>query len=64
MTPNDETEGAAPVTAALSMAELAAMEEQYAGGTTARRGDVVMARGEGCWMWDVEGRRYLDLTAG
>ncbi len=52
------------MTAALSMAELAAMEEQYAGGTTARRGDVVMARGEGCWMWDVEGRRYLDLTAG
>ncbi len=64
MTNNDETEGAAPVTAAQSMAELAAMEEQYAGGTTARRGDVVMARGEGCWMWDVEGRRYLDLTAG
>jgi LysW-gamma-L-lysine/LysW-L-ornithine aminotransferase len=47
----------------LSMAELAAVEEQYAGGTTARRGEIVMARGEGCWMWDVDGKRYLDLTA-
>jgi LysW-gamma-L-lysine/LysW-L-ornithine aminotransferase len=47
----------------LSMAELAAIEEQYAGGTTARRGEIVMARGEGCWMWDVGGKRYLDLTA-
>ena len=46
------------------MAELAAIEEQIAGGTTARRGDVVMARGEGCWLWDMEGKRYLDLTAG
>lgn len=52
------------MTAAQSMAELAVMEEQYAGGVTARRGEVVMARGEGCWMWDVDGRRYLDLTAG
>ena len=24
----------------------------------------VMERGEGCQVWDVEGRRYLDLTAG
>ena len=23
-----------------------------------------MARGEGCALWDVEGRRYLDMTAG
>ncbi len=41
----------------------AAVEEQWLGGTTARRGDTVMARGEGCWLWDVEGKRYLDLTA-
>ena len=52
------------MTTSISMAELAGMEERYAGGTTARRGDVVMARGQGCWIWDVEGRRYLDLTAG
>ncbi len=48
----------------LSMAELAQQEEMYAGGTTARRGDIVMARGEGCAMWDVEGTKYLDLTSG
>jgi ornithine--oxo-acid transaminase len=22
---------------------------------------VVLARGEGAWLWDVEGRRYLDM---
>jgi acetylornithine/LysW-gamma-L-lysine aminotransferase len=45
-------------------AGLAAVEERIAGGTTQRRGEVVMARGEGCWMWDTDGKRYLDLTAG
>lgn len=25
---------------------------------------MVMVRGEGCWLWDTEGRRYLDMTAG
>jgi len=25
--------------------------------------DVVIARGEGCWVWDVEGRKYLDFLA-
>ncbi|HEX6200698.1 MAG TPA: ornithine--oxo-acid transaminase [Thermoanaerobaculia bacterium] len=25
--------------------------------------DVVITRGEGCWVWDVEGRRYLDFLA-
>lgn len=24
----------------------------------------VMARGEGCYLWDIENRRYLDFTAG
>ncbi|MCC6168884.1 MAG: acetylornithine/succinylornithine family transaminase [Caldilineaceae bacterium] len=47
----------------LSALDLAAVEERIAGGTTQRRGDVVMARGEGCWLWDTAGRRYLDLTA-
>jgi acetylornithine/N-succinyldiaminopimelate aminotransferase len=28
------------------------------------RAPVVMARGEGCELWDVEGRRFLDMTAG
>ena len=43
--------------------DLAGIEEQIAGGTTQRRGKAVMARGEGCWLWDTEGKRYLDLTA-
>ncbi|WP_210481777.1 acetylornithine transaminase [Naasia sp. SYSU D00948] len=25
---------------------------------------LVLARGEGCWVWDVDGRRYLDFLAG
>ncbi len=29
-----------------------------------RQSPVVMARGEGCALYDVEGRRYLDMTAG
>ena len=28
-----------------------------------RQSPVVMARGEGCALFDVEGRRYLDMTA-
>jgi LysW-gamma-L-lysine/LysW-L-ornithine aminotransferase len=41
----------------------AATEEVILGGTTTRRGEVVIARGEGCWLWDIEGKRYLDLGA-
>ncbi|OAB88123.1 acetylornithine aminotransferase [Janibacter melonis] len=25
---------------------------------------LVISRGEGCWVWDVDGRRYLDLVSG
>jgi 2,2-dialkylglycine decarboxylase (pyruvate) len=25
---------------------------------------IALDRGEGCWLWDVEGKRYLDLMAG
>ncbi len=28
------------------------------------RAPVVMSRGSGCELWDVDGRRYLDMTAG
>lgn len=41
----------------------AALEEQILGGTTARRGDAVFVRGEGCWLIDSDGRRYLDLSS-
>ena len=42
---------------------LAAVEESLLGGTTARRDETVIVRGEGCWLYDSTGRRYLDLTA-
>ncbi len=32
--------------------------------TTYARTPVVFERGEGCWLYDLEGRRYLDLVAG
>jgi LysW-gamma-L-lysine/LysW-L-ornithine aminotransferase len=41
----------------------ATIEEQILGGTTARRGDAVFVRGEGCWLYDSADRRYLDLSA-
>src|SRR5512146_907525 len=28
------------------------------------RPEIAMARGEGSWLWDTEGRRYLDLVQG
>ena len=46
-----------------STQDFATNEETILGGTIARRGDTVMSRGEGCWMWDVDGNRYLDLTS-
>jgi [amino-group carrier protein]-gamma-(L-lysyl/L-ornithyl)-L-glutamate aminotransferase len=39
----------------------AEVEERILGGTTARRGDVVIERGEGCWLFDTKGNQYLDL---
>lgn len=42
---------------------LAEIEERLVGGTTQRRGEAVFSRGEGSWLWDTEGKRYLDLTA-
>jgi len=39
----------------------AEVEERILGGTTARRGEVVITRGEGSWLFDEHGKRYLDL---
>src|SRR5690349_15702444 len=39
----------------------AQIEEKILGGTTARRGDVVITRGEGSWVFDEDGKKYLDL---
>ena len=45
------------------MPDDAAIEERVLGGTTARRGEAVFVRGEGCWLVDSAGRRYLDLSS-
>ena len=42
---------------------LSAIEESILGGTTARRGDAVFVSGEGCWLTDAEGNRFLDLSS-
>ena len=28
------------------------------------RPDFVLEKGKGCWVWDVDGNKYLDFTAG
>jgi acetylornithine/N-succinyldiaminopimelate aminotransferase len=40
--------------------------ERYAGSImpTYGRPQRVLVRGEGCWVWDADGRRYLDLLGG
>lgn len=42
--------------------ELIALEEAY-GAHNYRPLDVVIERAEGCWVYDVEGKRYLDCLA-
>lgn len=44
-------------------AQLLEQSKQLLTPNYARQG-VVMSRGEGCWVWDTEGRKYLDLFAG
>jgi ornithine--oxo-acid transaminase len=39
-----------------------ALEDRY-GAHNYHPLDVVVARAQGCWLWDVEGRRYLDCLA-
>ena len=39
-----------------------ALEDQY-GAHNYHPLDVVIERGEGVWVWDVEGRRFLDMLA-
>lgn len=31
---------------------------------TYNRYPIIVTKGEGCWLWDLEGRRYLDFLAG
>lgn len=46
----------------LSTQELLALEERYAAHNYHPL-DVVLERGEGVWVWDVEGKKYLDFLA-
>ena len=46
----------------MTVADLVAIEEQY-GAHNYHPLDVVINRGEGVWVWDVDGRRYLDCLA-
>ena len=32
--------------------------------TTYGRFPIVAAKGKGCWLWDVDGNKYLDFLAG
>jgi ornithine--oxo-acid transaminase len=47
---------------ALSSLDYIALEKQY-GANNYKPIDVVIERGEGVWVWDVEGRRYLDFLS-
>ena len=52
-----------PVTRSASRsAELVELEQRY-GAHNYHPLDVVIEKGEGAWVWDVEGRKYLDLLA-
>ncbi len=46
----------------LSSQDLIALEDQY-GAHNYHPLDVVLSRGEGVWVWDVEGNRYMDCLS-
>ncbi len=43
--------------------QVSKIESSLESHVTARRGETVMVAGEGCWMVDAQGRRYLDMTS-
>jgi ornithine--oxo-acid transaminase len=54
--------GTAPVASTSAVPQAIARERRYA----ARNYDplpVVLAHGDGCWLWDEHGRRYLDMMS-
>jgi ornithine--oxo-acid transaminase len=44
------------------MSDMIALEQEY-GATNYAPLPVVLTRGEGAWLWDTEGRRYLDMLS-
>jgi ornithine--oxo-acid transaminase len=55
----DILERRGPIARTRTAAELIATETEY-GAKNYKPLDVVLARGQGVWVWDIEGRRYLD----
>lgn len=51
-----------PPPTSFSSAEVLALEDRH-GAHNYHPLDIVITRGEGAWVWDVEGRRYLDFLA-
>jgi acetylornithine/LysW-gamma-L-lysine aminotransferase len=47
----------------LRITHYALRESALESGVVPRRGETVMVAGDGCWMIDAEGTRYLDMTA-
>ena len=47
----------------MAVRELVDLEQQY-GARNYEPLDVVLERGDGAWVWDIYGRRYLDCLAG
>lgn len=50
------------ITAKHNSQELIALEKHY-GANNYKPLDVVIERAEGCWVWDVEGKKYLDCLS-
>ncbi len=46
----------------LTTADFIELEDHY-GAHNYHPLDVVLTRGEGCWVWDVDGKKYLDFLA-
>jgi 4-aminobutyrate aminotransferase-like enzyme len=55
-----------PTRAGLSASEIAAKHKQYVfpSVTTYYQTPLALARGDGAWVWDVDGNRYLDFFGG
>src|SRR3712207_5776119 len=51
-----------PTATTSKTAELVELESRY-GAHNYHPLEVVLERGEGIWVWDVEGRRYMDCLA-
>jgi acetylornithine/LysW-gamma-L-lysine aminotransferase len=47
----------------MNVHEIKALEDRHSTGVYPKR-DVVMVRGEGAYLWDAEGRRYIDCVGG